>query len=87
MRHARRDRGERTAEQRLDRAMVMAEGQGLHLRVGAHDGFEALGALEEPDLVHMADAAVEGRVMREDQGRLAALRRERLVEPGETLFA
>ena len=54
MRHARRDRRDRAAEQRLDRAMMMAAQDALDVAVRAHELGEPLGAFDQADAVHMA---------------------------------
>ena len=50
-----------------------------------HDRGEPLGAVEQADRVHMADAAGEGRVVHEDRDRLAVRAGESLVEEVEAL--
>ncbi len=68
VRHAGDDARRHAAEYGLDGAVIMAAPQGENLAVPLEDRGELGAALEQANPVHMADAAIEWRVVHEDDG-------------------
>jgi hypothetical protein len=87
MRHARRDLGYRAGEARRDRPVMVAAENALDIRITGDDLAEAIGAFEQANSVHVDDAAVEGRVVHEDDDRLAVRTGERLFQEAEAFVA
>ena len=64
----------------VHRAVMMAAQNALYLRMPGDDGSK-FGGIKQIDSVHVADAADERRMVHDHDGWLAAVRRQRGVEP------
>ena len=86
VRRAGAGQGRPAADLGVDRAMEMAAQDQLDLGVTRHDFGEGF-APQQADLVHVADAGDEGRMVHHHEGRHIRPLRQRAVEPVEPLAA